>query len=558
MGEIKEKKVMGWYGRCPECVDLPLADLGDTRYVSDEIQKIGDKGTQWSQPWKPGTKEDETGLASDGKTIMTPELYDTNHNPLFNTLECGNAYFILHTKGTGYEIPNFVPDTNLANQLVVDECCGDKVLELEVFCKCDGDCSVTASDCEGWDGGELLDACERLRVDGDETSWTEPLKLWYDPEVQSFLGIGTQLYASKEAANAKELPTMSTLSGKYVHVKQGDEDSFLQIDTNGQVTDVVKCDAGKRVISIKTCKHDDYGWILMASEGGSQYKPLYTKPGSLSLELMPGNQPVEVVDVPKGWTVQTTGDYIDDLEFATAVTTIWGVEDGGTRYLKIKEPGGEYEIAYYHTTDGQSSCEDPNVSTSSVNTLLTENLFCFDGSLNDGTKVCELPSLDCCSGFDFVHTISMDPDEHPEGNFPMTIDGVEYSHTEFHDKFLNDSSPDYQGSQWMGWMELYRSHSDLHPNKVDWNVKSVCHDDISVDGGGSMNPITIYTTQYYTLGDGSQTAIKISNGILGFTIKNEGEVVVKLHDDKCYHACIRPLEAGEELMFVPIDEDVEC
>jgi hypothetical protein len=530
--------------------------------VIDEIQKIGDKGTQWSQPWHPGTKEDETGLAPNGKTIMTPELYDQNYNPLFNTLECGNAYFILHTKGTGYEIPNFVPDTNLANQLVVDECCGGKMIELEVFCKCD-DCSETTStvplpSCEGWSGGELHHACEHLRVDDDETSWTEPLKLWYDPSMQNFLGIGTQFYATEQAANSKESPSTATLAGKWVHVKQGDDDSFLQIDANGQVTAVHECDAGNKVISIKTCKHDDYGWILMASEGtGSLYKPVYTKPGSLSMDRMPGNQPVEVVDVPKGWTVQTTGDYIDDLEFTTAVTEIWGPDDGGTRYLKIKEPGGDWEIAYYHTTDGQSSCEDPNVSSESVTTLLTETLFCFDGSLNDGTKVCELPDFDCCAGLEFVHTIATDPSEHPPENFPMDVDGVTYSHEEFHEKFLESTSPDYQGSQWMGWMELVLAKTILDSSHPGWSTHSVCHDDISVDGGGSMSQIPIWTKQTITMGD-TDTDFDLQNGMLGFTLKNEGRVVVKLNDGNCFHACVRPLEPGETLMFVPVDEDIDC
>lgn len=560
MGEIKEKKVMGWYGKCPECVDLPLADLGDTRYVIDEIQKIGDTGTQWSQPWRPGDKSDETGIAGDGKTVMTPEVYDQNHNPLFNTLECGNAYFILHTKGTGYEIPNFVPDTNLANQLVVDECCGGKMIELEVFCKCDGDCSVTASNCEGWDGGELHHACERLRVasDEEETSWTEPLKLWYDPSIQNFLGIGTQFYDTESAAKSNEIPSMTRLNGKYVHVKQGGEDSFLQINKDGQVTHVHKCDAGSRVISIKTCEHEDYGWILMASEDNAQYKPIYTNPASLSLPLMPGNQPVEVVDVPEGWVVQTTGNYLDDLEFTTALTDVWGSDNNGTRILKIKEPDGDWEIAYYHTTDGYSSCEDPNVSDASVTTLLTENLFCFDGSPNDGTKVCELPSFDCCGGLEFTHTISTDPDEHPPENFPMDIDGVTYSHEEFLEKFLDPSSPDYHGSEWMGWMEIAKSRNQLHDNgQQQWSINSVCHDDISVQDGGSMADIRVWTKQTYVMG-GVATEFELLNGILGFTLKNEGRVVVKLNSGDCYHACIRPLEQGETLLFVPVDEDIDC
>lgn len=558
MGEITEKKVMGWFGKCPECVDLPLADLGDTRYVIDEIQKIGDRGTQWSQPWQPGTKEDESGMAADGKTQMTPKLYDENHNPLFTKLECGNAYFILHTSGTGYEIPNFVPDSDLENQLVVDECCGDNVVELEVFCKCEGaDCDLmSASSCEGWDGGELIDTCERLRVDGDETSWTEPLKLWYDPAIQSFLGVGTQFYASKAAANAKELPTMTTLSGKYIHVKQGDDDILLQIDVNGKVTDVVECGSNK-TISIKTCKHDEYGWILMASEGSGQFKPIYTDPEDLSLELMPGNEPIEVVDVPEGWTVQKVGDHINDLEFATAITDIWGSENGGTRYLKIKVPGGDYEVAYYHSTDGGSSCENPNVSDTSKGTLTTKTLFCFDGSLNDGTKECELPLTDCCGGLDYVHTFAMDRDEWPDSKFPFTVGETTYSKEEFYDKFLESTSPDYQGSQWMGWMELYTSKSDFDPNNTEFNITSMCHNDISLPGGGSMNEITVWTMQDFQLGSTVQT-IQVGHGTLGFTLKNEGRVVITLENGTCYHACIRELGLGETILFVPLDEDINC
>ena len=74
---------MGWYGRCPECNDLKLADFAD-RYSVEAIYRIGETGLQWDTSWKPGSPKDESEYGG-------AEKWDVDHNPAFTSLECGNA-----------------------------------------------------------------------------------------------------------------------------------------------------------------------------------------------------------------------------------------------------------------------------------------------------------------------------------------------------------------------------------------------------------------------------------------------------------------------------------
>ena len=70
----------------------------------------------------------------------------------------------------------------------------------------------------------------------------------------------------------------------------------------------------------------------MVKEGSQGvYRPIYTEPGPLTVDRMPGSSPTEVVDIPEDWTIQKTGSHIDDLVIASAVTDLWGSSDGGTR-----------------------------------------------------------------------------------------------------------------------------------------------------------------------------------------------------------------------------------
>jgi hypothetical protein len=567
MGDITEKKVMGWYGKCPECQDLELADLGDTRYLIGSIYRV--KGVQWDSPWEPATKLEESGEGG-------PALYDANHNPLFTKLECGNAYLIVNPDANTISIPNFEKDGGLVTE--GEECCGSTPLSINVNCKCDNsNCeNPSVEECEGWTEQEVFNACQHLRTDPDAEDWTESLVLWYDPLAHAFLGVDTQFHDSEAATREGTKPNTSVLSPNYVHVRTGSTDSFMQFDESGKVLDVINCDFSNKVLSVKTCKHDDYGWILLVKEGSQGvYRPIYTEPGLLTVDRMPGSSPVEVVDIPEDWTVQKTGSHIDDLVIASAVTDLWGSSDGGTRYLTVGV-GGVMHTAYYHSdsnpveVSSDESCETPDVGNTSISELPQKNLVCFNGALNDGTEdaKCVLPITDCCSDFEHRHSVAVTAAEYPcdpaNENLlvPQTIDGTTYTGcVEFHSKFTAADSPDKQCCEEYGEMELRKVTNAFANSPIGdtWSIRYMCHNNLVVSGE-LMGTINVESKH---LSFGTATNLPVVHGQIGFGQECCGEVVVTLINGECIHGCVRKLtqaeqDAGEKILFVPIDEELQC
>ena len=73
-----------------------------------------------------------------------------------------------------------------------------------------------------------------------------------------------------------------------------------------------------------------------------------------------------------------------------------------------------------------------------------------------------------------------------------------------------------------------------------------------------MKPLDVYTIQTIKNPTGGESNMKVYHGTIGFTVRSEGRVVIKLENGVCYHNCIHPYLSDEEAIFVPIYQDIEC